>query len=639
MSDKNTTKTPEEYEKEIKFLRKQLNTALSSYDSLKAELELSKSQRSTFFSNLNHEIRTPMNSLLGYSDLILYEAEDKKLLEYAKSIKSASNKVLHIITDLIDLTNIETKTAFFNEREYSVETLIKTLVHTIELEANLKDIELNVHIDNNIPSWLFGDISHVNQIIYNILENAVKFTSKGYVSFDVSASVEDEIATLNFTVKDTGTGIKSSDITRIKEAIDNFDPAKSLITNAAGLGLTISNYYATKMDGYITFESKYGKGTNFLCSIKQKVISNTPLSLDFINQIERNSSKILTSPTAKVLIVDDSKVNLSVATNILKRFDIDADTITNGFDAIRMIEEERYDLVFMDHMMPDMDGVETTEKIRAKKGSYFKSLPIVALTANATDEARHMFMEHGFTDYMSKPIDKDIINDILYKWLPKSKISTKEDTSRTEKFKDKFTIAFEKTGIDIDLGLSYTGNDMDGYIKIIKSFIKESDTYVENLVNSCNEGDLKNYGIFSHGAKGALASIGAKNLSDYAKEHEFKAKEGNLEFVKKNYLELVNRIHHLALAVKDIVKSYDIDKNEKQIEKKNPITPAEISLSLNSAKENIADYEIDVALELLNNLKKHNISNDIFELLEDATDKLDNFDYDGAVDTINHISL
>lgn len=634
MADISTSKTPEEYEKEIKFLRKQLNNALASYDDIKAELELSRSQRNTFFSNLNHEVRTPMNSLLGYSDLIIYEAEDKKLAEYAKSIKSASNKVLHIITDLIDLTNIESKTDFLNEREYSVETLIKTLVHTVELEATLKDIELKVHIANNIPSWLYGDITHVNQILYNILENAVKFTSKGYVSFDVSASIEDDVATLNFEIKDTGTGIKAADITRIKDAIDNFDPAKSLITNAAGLGLTISNYYATKMNGSISFESKYGKGTNFLCSIKQKIINTSPLSLDFINQMERNSSKILTSPTAKVLIVDDSKVNLSVATNILKRFDIDANTANNGFDAIRMVEEEHFDLVFMDHMMPDIDGVETTERIREHKGQYFKSLPIVALTANATDEARHMFMEHGFTDYMSKPIDKDVINDILYKWLPKNKIATKEDTSKTEKFKDKFTIAFEKAGIDIDLGLSYTGDDMDGYIKIIKSFIKESDNYVEKLKEYADEEDLKNYGIFAHGSKGALASIGAKNLSDYAKEHEFKAKEDNLDFVKKNHMELASRIHKLAIALKDIVKSYDIEQDSKLMIHKLPITPAEISLNLKAVKENIEDYEIDVAVEMLNNLKNHNISNDLLALIEDATDLLDNFDYDGALEKI-----
>ncbi|NLL92840.1 MAG: response regulator [Clostridiales bacterium] len=635
-------KTPEEYEKDLAFVRSQLSTALKLYDQVNSEMKLGKIKRGEFFSRLSHDVRTPMNSLQGYSDLLLMGAHDDKFLSYARAIKSASNRLLTLFDDLVDVSNIEAGTAYLNEQEYSTDTLIKSIIHNARMEATIKELDFRIHIDNNIPSWMFGDITHIRHIINNLLDNSFKYTTKGYVSLNISCKTEGKVAILTFSVVDTGCGIKNTDQKKIIKALKEFNSNNPYEHQVFGLGLLTANYFSNLMNGELTFSSRYGKGSTFSFTVPQPVINSTPLSEEFLNSFSNEVNRILSAPTAKVLIVDDSNINLSVASNLLNHFDVVADTAHGGYEAIKLIEESKYDLVFMDHMMPDIDGIEATEKIRYHKERRFKTLPIVALTANSTDEARHLFVEHGFSDFISKPIDIDILSDMLYKWLPKSKISFKEINITTEKFRDKFTLAFEKAGINIDIGMSYTGGKTESYIEVIRSVIKDGDSVIEKIQKFSDDVDMENYRIIVHGLKSVTASIGCSNLSAYAAEHEAKSKENNTSYVSKNAPELIQRYKKILKSLKDIIVSIDQEAEDSKQHHPEPIIRENIPRLLfeekvHKAINTLEDYEIDDSITCLNELKGYLLSARDAKAVTDALAYIDDFLYEDAIGLLKSV--
>ena len=635
MNKENEFEKLAQYENEIAFLHKQLDTVMLEYDKLKSRINFDNQFRSSFYSKLSHEIRTPMNSLSGYSDLLIMESKDDKILSFAKSIKSSTNRLLNTFSNLMDLYNIESGLTHLNNQEYSAETLIKTLIHDARLETNLKNLELQVHIKGNIPSCLFGDFTHVRQAINNLIMYSIQSTSNGYIYIEISADTRNRDACLNILIKDTGTGMKPEERNKLRATLSDLNIQSSFTNTDSDFSLIVTKYFCKMMNGDLSFMSKYGQGTSYICTLHQTITDESPLSEDFISSIEDGSDKKLSAPNAKVLIVDDSRVNLSVALNLLKFHDIKAETSANGYQAIKMVEGNKYDLVFMDHMMPDIDGIETTERIRSLKGSYFKSLPIIALTANATDDARQLFMEHNFSDYMSKPINKAILSDMLYKWLPKSKISLKDKTDNNDTFHNKYTLAFEKAGISIDDGLTYTGGNMDMYMSILKTLSSEYDNYVLNLTTSLENNDLANYGIYIHSVKGALASIGATTLSNFAKELELKAKSGDGVFVHGNADEMLVRFSTLINAIRKIIESYDTDNMTDDEDLKEQIPEENICHNLLTVKDFINDYEIDKAMEIINSLRKYALPHKVYELLKKLENLIDDFEYDEAIEEID----
>ena len=636
MSNNTNEELSKKYEKDLKFLQKQLDSAISMYNTLKAEVASQSKVQSNFFSKISHEIRTPMNSLIGYSDLLIDNTTDEQSIYFGKYIKSSANRLLNIFTNFSDLANIDLGLTRLNPQEYQTESLIKPVIANARMDAVLKDIDLKVHINHNIPAKLSGDITHVRQVLTNLLQSAIDATSKGYVYLEISCDTNKDDACLSFTVKDTGLGMKNSEKAFLDEALNSRRPAFSLLGNNIDLRLITSKYYTQLMNGDISYTSRYGKGSTFTATLHQKALCTDTIGEAFINALEIDSSKKLSAPNVKVLIVDDSKVNLSVASNMLSQFDIAADITTNGYSAINMIDSVKYDLVFMDHMMPDIDGIETTERIRAKKGSYYKDLPIVALTANSTDDARNLFMEHNFSDYMSKPIEKEILTDMLYKWLPKTKILFKEYDMNKESFRDKFTIAFEKAGINIDKGLSYTGDNMDMYITVLKTLYKESENYMSNLKNALDTHNMHDYGICIHSIKGALASIGAAALSELALELELKAKAGDDAFIVANHNAFVIKFEKIINDINQIIISYDLDNSKREKKTKENLSHNEMNKNLIAVAENIKDYEIDEATKILNNLQTYNLDNSLEELISDILEKIDDFDYELAVSLIEN---
>lgn len=383
--------------------------------------------KSNFLANMSHEIRTPMNAIIGMSDILLRDNKlDKDAYDHLVNIKDAGNGLLGIINDILDLSKIESGKYELIEDDYEVAGLINDVTTMIKVKFNESPVKFIVSVSPNVPARVYGDELRVRQILMNILGNAVKFTKKGYVALVVKSERDDNGYTLSFDIKDSGIGIKPEQLDAIFGAFNQVDTRKNRNIQGTGLGLAISKNLAQIMGGDILVESTYGEGSIFKVRIRQGIVGDEVLGSEIAtalnkfeyHHIEAGDNYVMVPrPGKKVLIVDDTNVNLIVAKGLLKPYEMEVDTASSGSEALRMVQEKAYDLVFMDHMMPDMDGVDTTKNIRALEDEKFKKLTIVALTANAVSGTKEMLVSEGMQDFLAKPIEKRELNEILDKWL------------------------------------------------------------------------------------------------------------------------------------------------------------------------------------------------------------------------------
>ncbi|MDE7279110.1 MAG: response regulator, partial [Oscillospiraceae bacterium] len=387
--------------------------------------DMANSAKSDFLANMSHEIRTPMNAIAGFAELCLKE----KNYCYAADIKIAAKNLVSIINDILDISKIEAGKLELVPSVYDTGEMLNDVVSIIYVQLDKKkNLDFKIDIDRRIPRKMYGDEVRLKQILINLLGNAVKFTNSGLISLSVKelSRIGDSVSIM-FKVSDTGIGIKKDDIPKLFENFRQVDTRRNRRIEGSGLGLSISKTLAEKMDGSITVESEYGKGSVFTVVLTQKISDPSPISkLAAKSSVSEEKSRTLHAPEAHVLVVDDNKVNLNVTARLLTSYGIKADLADSGAAAIDMINASYYDLVFMDHMMPDLDGVDTTKIIRSRGDAYSMELPIIALTANAVSGAKEMFMESGFNDFISKPIQIPLLEKILEKWLPEQMITYTE---------------------------------------------------------------------------------------------------------------------------------------------------------------------------------------------------------------------
>ena len=391
--------------------------------------EEASQSKSNFLANMSHEIRTPMNAIIGMSDILL---RDNDLSEENKAqlqnIKDAGDGLLGIINDILDISKIESGKYELVDIDYDFPSIIHDVSTIINVKLSETPVELKLSIDPDIATDLHGDELRIRQILLNILGNAVKFTKKGSICLNCSQSLDDdkEHVTLYFDIKDSGIGIKPEDIDKIFGSFNQVDTRKNRLIQGTGLGLTISQNLARLMGGDITVESTYGEGSTFHVSVRQKVRSYRPLGSDVVKSLEsmkyrtakaESMTEIIPRPDKKVLIVDDSKVNLVVAKGLMKPYQMTIDTASCGAEAIDKVQANDYDVVFMDHMMPELDGLDATKIIRNLGDDKYKNLIIIALTANAVAGTKEMLIAEGMNDFLAKPIDKIELNNIIEKWL------------------------------------------------------------------------------------------------------------------------------------------------------------------------------------------------------------------------------
>lgn len=498
----------------------------------KQEAEAANRSKSAFLANMSHEIRTPMNAILGFSELALKKDDPASVREYVQDIKNSCLNLLAVINDILDISKLDSGKAELSCSNYRSAALLQEVYHIIDIQARKKGLLFEMNADSGIPNELYGDKTRVRGILINILSNAVKYTEQGSVIFNVRMTAKDEdFVTLEFSVKDTGIGLKKSSMEHLFDSFSRFDSQRNSNIEGTGLGLAIVNGYVKLMGGTIDVDSVYGQGSTFTVTLSQKIVDNAPLSLTNSAMQESNDLNIdeITIKDTRVLVTDDNHINLKVIKNTLEYYGLEVDIAASGAEAIQLCEQNVYDLIFMDQMMPVMDGIETMKRLRELK----VSAKIIALTANAILGVRDELLEKGFDEYLSKPIQFRELDKILKRFIPAEKIVTQtEEECGQEDIPQSLEDMLPM--VDVALGLEHCCGDKDIYLEVLRILYDEADSQLEDLQKLWQEKDYKNYIIQIHSLKTQLLNIGYSSLAEDARSLEMAGKEERYDFIKEN---------------------------------------------------------------------------------------------------------
>ncbi|MBO6215042.1 MAG: EAL domain-containing protein, partial [Lachnospiraceae bacterium] len=383
--------------------------------------------KSSFLANMSHEIRTPINAILGMNEMIIRETGEDDIRGYAYDIERACESLLSIINDVLDFSKIESGSMEIVENEYELSSLIHDVMTMIKVKTDEKGLKLKVEVDEKLPERLYGDEVHIRQILINILNNSVKYTKEGSVTLKVSGHMTMEAFRLSFDIIDTGIGIKEEDQKKLFTKFQRLDMEQNRTVEGTGLGLAITSSLLNMMNGTINVSSTYGEGSTFSILLPQRVMSkdaigNLESRFRSINDTHHRYEKSFVAPDARILVVDDTAVNLTVIKGLLKQTLLGIDTASGGAEALELIAENEYDLILLDYRMSNMDGTETLHRIREDKSHKNQDTPVIVLTANALSGAKEKFIEEGFDDYLSKPVSGEKLEATLRRYLPAEKL-------------------------------------------------------------------------------------------------------------------------------------------------------------------------------------------------------------------------
>ncbi len=512
----------------------------------KAIAEEATRAKSSFLANMSHEIRTPINAVLGMNEMVLRECEDQNIIAYSESIKSAGNTLLGLVNNILDFSKIEAGKMEIVPVEYDLSSVINDLVNMIQTRADDKGLLLELDMDPKIPKVLRGDEIRIKQIITNILTNAVKYTEKGMITFGMGFEKVDSDNSridLKVSVTDTGIGIKKEDISRLFEQFDRIEEKRNRNIEGTGLGMNITQKLLELMDSGLHVESVYGEGSEFSFVLRQEVIRWEELG-DFESAYKNYTGskheyrEKFVAPDAKVLVIDDNPMNLMVFKSLLKRTRVDIDTANDGDEGLTLAYDKKYDIIFFDHMMPGKDGIETLHELRQMKKGPNINTTSICLTANAISGAREQYIEAGFDDYLTKPIDADKLEDMLLAYLPKDLIQKADDETFEETKDDGLSEelleldSFE--GIDVRTGIANSGSP-NAYMPLLKIFYESIDEKTAEIGKYYNDGDIKNYTIKVHALKSSARLIGAAAFGEVAQELENAGKDGDIEYINEHH--------------------------------------------------------------------------------------------------------
>jgi len=550
----------------LSFVLLRLALAKQESDEKNQIVEAASKAKSDFLAKMSHEIRTPMNAIIGMAELALRENLPNSAHEHIVTIKQAGTNLLSIINDILDFSKIESGKLEIIPIDYTLSSLINDVVNIIKMRVTESGLRFDVNVNSNIPNALFGDEIRIRQVLLNVLSNAVKYTKKGFVSFSVNGEINEDTVLLTIEVADSGSGIKPEDLKRLFGEFVQIDLKAHKGVEGTGLGLAITKNLVTAMGGNISVQSEYGSGSTFTVKLPQKIRSHEPFGVIETPKEHRENVTIkFNAPNARILIVDDIDTNLKVANGLMLPYKMQVDLRLSGAEAIDAVAKNSYDLVFMDHMMPEMDGIEATRRIREIGKT---ELPIIALTANAVSGTKEMFLANGFNDFLSKPIDIIKMNAILEKWIPKEK---QEKTTET-----------------------VYKNESNVNLEVLSTFHRDGVNKIEEI-KKCLETDNYNlYTIYVHALKSASASIGALELSEMAKDLENAGKQQDLAYIKQHNPEFLN-------ALKIVLD--DINKVLKKDEPKGPVDFGTLKIELNKLKEAIGVFDPDAINEAATSLQ------------------------------------
>lgn len=524
----------EKQRKEITEKDKAINATLAELERTNQELSDANEAKGQFLANMSHEIRTPINAILGMNELIQRENKDDAIGEYSDNIKSAGDILLSLVNDILDYSKIGSGKMNLVEDEYIVIEQINSILALIVLKAEAKGLNFNVNVDPNMPSKLYGDELRIKQITTNLLTNAVKYTKEGTVTLNIDVlEINNGRVKYKVSVIDTGIGIKEDELSKLFELFTRLDEEQNKNIEGTGLGIAISQSLLSLMDSKLNVESEYGKGSTFSFELEQRIVDPKPIG-DIKNHIaEKKSDKIkntFVATKATVLFVDDVELNLKVAKGIIRPLGMNLHTATSGKEAIELCKRTNYDIIFMDHMMPEMDGLVATGLIR-KLNNYYKTAPIVALTANAVAGAREMFLEAGMNDFISKPIDLAQLYKCVERYLPQEKIEYIDGSDYEEDIEE----VPEIDGINSEKSINILGSKK-AFIKEVKKFYANIEPNIITLKECENSNDIENYEKNIHDIKVNARTIAADEIAYMAQYLEQCCKELNIfELKSKSY--------------------------------------------------------------------------------------------------------
>lgn len=401
------------YEKESEMVKKQSE-----------ELKKANRVQNSFFTNMSHEIRTPINSIIGLNEMILRKSEDPEVCGYARDIQTSSKLLLDLINDILDMSKLKQNKMEIVEVEYRPEEVFRDVVEMLQIRVAEKRLDFRVHVDNQLPSVLYGDARHLEQIMINILTNAVKYTNDGKVMLNVESEPAGEGSVqLRIEVKDTGIGIRKEDLDHLYDSFRRMDMEKNNNVEGSGLGLSITKQLVNLMEGEIKVDSVYTKGSTFTVTVKQKVIDSTPIGEINLFRGESKGTKdyyehTFESPEARILLVDDNEMNALVIGRLLQDTKVQVDVVKSGAECIAMTKKKFYHVILMDYMMPDMDGGDTLKIVRRQENGLCNETPVILLTANSAADANRISEVFGFDSFLEKPIRSDKLESEILRFLP-----------------------------------------------------------------------------------------------------------------------------------------------------------------------------------------------------------------------------
>ncbi len=533
--------------------------------------------KTDFLAHMSHDIRTPINAILGMDEMILRESNEKNITTYATDISAAGKTLLMLVNDILDLSKVEEGKMEIIPSDYEVSSIIIDLSNLIRESAAAKGLEFRLDIDKNIPHILNGDEIRIKQILLNLLNNAVKYTIEGYVSLEINVKniILDEV-TLTFTVSDTGIGIKKEDMDVLFNPFTRLDEKRNRGIEGTGLGMSIVKSLLSLMESDLSVQSEYGKGSTFSFDLKQKIVSHEAIGninerVEYSKNHEYDYKESFHAPSARILAVDDTEVNLTVISSLLKNTEVKVDTASSGAEGIELYKMNDYDVIFLDHMMPVLDGIETLKrmkKLRLKRNTVF-----IALTANAISGAREMYIGAGFADYLSKPVSGASLEKTLITYLPKDKVitvtgdtdkvtestknittdSTNKDTGSDTKPAEERKAApteVDIPGLDRNTGIKNCGS-LDIYKRVLTVFCDTAKKYTDELRELFDNEDWDGYVIKIHALKSSARTVGAVTISENAFLLEKAGKSGDTDYIREHNEEVLSDYMAISNQIKE----------------------------------------------------------------------------------------